>query len=642
AMEEALAQAHEKQSQLQAESAAHAAAREAAAKRVQHVSERLNQNEKEVQALRVRLSVLRDVTHAVEATNTSRAQGAAGKTVAEQLAIAPDLEAAVAAALGEALHWIVVETREEAAKLALDHARRGGRRVTYVPKEALTDNHAAPLPALPECDGATSLLAAATVETGLPEYLRSLLANTYLVKDLASALALAAQWSGGPSASVVTLTGELVNPRSAITSGAPPDETGLLQRLREIREIESALVDLEKAHQPLAENLAAARQEQTHHTEKERQLEREVRVALQDTSRLTGEQRALAQQRLRLEKDQRWWHDFAKRASTQLEELQDRLGWLSEQRGQAESAHGEAEADMQRLAREEEEQRASVAALRERVNRATMTEAMAAQRLDQATRNEAGTHHAAAAAKRDLETLCSRLMETGQNTQTLGERAAHATAVVGEYEAQLRQVDRSVAEAHSAVQSLEAAIEQYRSLAEASQMRTNKAERDAAHLEAQRATLSERLRALYEQADRELGDLPAANDQQSNVEALRARVESLNARLKNLGPVNQVAMQEYEEAKDRLDFLRAQLSDLSDASASLDAVRAELDAGLVRDFGNTFRTVAEHFRGYFGRLFGGGDAQLILTNPNNLGESGVDIVAQLPGKRRQELASFSG
>ncbi len=119
-------------------------------------------------------------------------------------------------------------------------------------------------------------------------------------------------------------------------------------------------------------------------------------------------------------------------------------------------------------------------------------------------------------------------------------------------------------------------------------------------------------------------------------------MEAAESRLRALGPVNQVALQEHAEAGERLEFLKGQLADLHRAAATLEAARAELDAGLQADFSRTFQAVAEHFRLYFNRLFGGGEAELRLTEPGNVSQTGVEIIARLPGKRRQELSLLSG
>jgi chromosome segregation protein len=84
------------------------------------------------------------------------------------------------------------------------------------------------------------------------------------------------------------------------------------------------------------------------------------------------------------------------------------------------------------------------------------------------------------------------------------------------------------------------------------------------------------------------------------------------------------------------------MADLEAAAADLKQVIAKLDATMEAAFTDTFRQVAEEFQNYFSLLFGGGEAQLLLTDPDNLIEAGVDIVARPPGKRLQSLALLSG
>jgi chromosome segregation protein len=109
-----------------------------------------------------------------------------------------------------------------------------------------------------------------------------------------------------------------------------------------------------------------------------------------------------------------------------------------------------------------------------------------------------------------------------------------------------------------------------------------------------------------------------------------------------MGAVNPEAQQEYDSVKERLDFLNAQLTDLHKAEADLHQVIAELDELTRREFQKTFAAVAEEFHAIFHRLFGGGSAKLLLTDPDNLTETGIDIEARLPGRREQGLALLSG
>lgn len=114
------------------------------------------------------------------------------------------------------------------------------------------------------------------------------------------------------------------------------------------------------------------------------------------------------------------------------------------------------------------------------------------------------------------------------------------------------------------------------------------------------------------------------------------------AQLRRMGAVNPEAQQEYQSVKERHTFLTSQVEDLHKAEADLHQVIAELDELTRREFTKTFDAVAEQFHIIFHRLFGGGSASLVLTDPENLTETGIDIEARLPGRREQGLSLLSG
>ena len=105
---------------------------------------------------------------------------------------------------------------------------------------------------------------------------------------------------------------------------------------------------------------------------------------------------------------------------------------------------------------------------------------------------------------------------------------------------------------------------------------------------------------------------------------------------------NPDAEKEYLEVKERHEFLTTQVEDLQAAQAQLREVIAEMDVLMERDFRKTFDAVANEFRETFARLFGGGSAKLLLTDPEHLTTTGIDIQARLPGRRPQSLSMLSG
>jgi chromosome segregation protein len=120
------------------------------------------------------------------------------------------------------------------------------------------------------------------------------------------------------------------------------------------------------------------------------------------------------------------------------------------------------------------------------------------------------------------------------------------------------------------------------------------------------------------------------------------RVEFLRRRIASLGNVNMAAPEEYEELTTKRDSLQGQIDDLLSAKQDLHSVIAKINATTRENFRQTFTEVREHFRKLYGTLFEGGEADVILIDKENMLESGVDIVAQPPGKKLQSISQLSG
>ena len=123
---------------------------------------------------------------------------------------------------------------------------------------------------------------------------------------------------------------------------------------------------------------------------------------------------------------------------------------------------------------------------------------------------------------------------------------------------------------------------------------------------------------------------------------MRNTLTELKREVSAIGPVNPGAIIEFEEVSKRHDFLTIQRNDLIGAKQTLQEAMSEMDAEMSLRFSATFDAVQNRFRTVFKEMFGGGDADLVLTKPDNLLETGVDIVARPPGKKLQNLSLLSG
>ncbi|MFC3040301.1 chromosome segregation protein SMC [Virgibacillus xinjiangensis] len=130
--------------------------------------------------------------------------------------------------------------------------------------------------------------------------------------------------------------------------------------------------------------------------------------------------------------------------------------------------------------------------------------------------------------------------------------------------------------------------------------------------------------------------------QTDDIASVQAEVDRLKQRIEQLGTVNLGAVEEYQRVRERYDFLTEQRDDLTAAKGTLHTVIAEMDEEMKNLFQGTFNQIREEFTEVFQQLFGGGHAELQLTDPESILDTGVEIIAQPPGKRLQHLGLLSG
>lgn len=141
----------------------------------------------------------------------------------------------------------------------------------------------------------------------------------------------------------------------------------------------------------------------------------------------------------------------------------------------------------------------------------------------------------------------------------------------------------------------------------------------------------------------EYGLYPDFNSESEfDIDTTRLRVDELKDELTHLGSVNPSAILEFKEVSERHAFLTEQRNDLLEAKSTLNEAMSEMDKEMELRFSTTFNAVKSRFHHVFKEMFGGGDADLILTEPDNLLETGVEIVARPPGKKLQNLSLLSG
>ncbi|MCS7222262.1 MAG: chromosome segregation protein SMC [Anaerolineae bacterium] len=578
-------------------------------------------------------------------------------TVGELLRVPPELERAIEIALGGRLQDLVVERWQDAeAAIAYLKQTQGGR-ATFLPLDHLRPPRPLSAPRIAGVRGMASDLVQA--DPRLREVIQLLLGRTVIVEDLPTARRVFAQMRAGVQ--VVTLEGDIVRPGGSVTGGSEDGRrSGVLTRERERRELPRQI-------QAAAEAVAKAQQQVAHWQEAQRRAVAEMTahervwqeiVAQQATlqRQLQDYQRALDRARQTAE----WRRSLAEQAGRQAEEAAQRVTHL-----QAELADLEREC----AARAEELSRAEAAlaasATRESSTRAAEAQALAAAAEVEQRSQERLVQQAEETLRRieaERHERERRLAELMAEQERLGSELAELKTAAETLQAQIDQLTGWITSAEAEADHLaseQAAAESHEALIR-QKLRLEEARHQQMLLALQRA--QDELNRLRREIDHELGpvmmelgtekvdqpplplpelveSLPVVT---SLPEGLEQEIRRLRAHLARLGNVNPNAPAEYAETLERYTFLSKQLADLHEAVARLQRVIADLNALMERDFQRTFDQVAERFREYFTRLFGGGSARLVLTDPDHLSATGVEIVAHLPGKRAQSLALLSG
>jgi chromosome segregation protein len=212
-------------------------------------------------------------------------------------------------------------------------------------------------------------------------------------------------------------------------------------------------------------------------------------------------------------------------------------------------------------------------------------------------------------------------------------------ATLADGEGQLAEAEGAVRAADEALTNADHALDTARRSAQSHTDDLHHAELRHTELSGRRAAIRERLETEWRRPLDEM--LAEAQPVELDDESLRAEAESLRQELEKLGPVNVLAIEEHEETVKRQDFLTGQRADLADAKQSLQQAIREIDATARELFFATFTQVRENFRQIFMSLFGGGECDLRLENPDAPLDCDIEIHASPRGKRTQRIHLLS-
>jgi chromosome segregation protein len=578
-------------------------------------------------------------------------RGVVGPLV-QGLSVEPGFEAAVAAALGADADAIVVASDQAAGHAAATlREAAGGRAILLHPEQGSA------APSRPGSRAASAagegLLAHVTVEGAAAEVARALLDRVLLARGLEEARELAGRFLDHR---VVTTAGELVA-AGRVEAGAVPPASGLAAR-RAAEEAAAAERLALEAVGTLGAELEAAEEAVEH-------LESRVGDAARAHREAEAASRAAAERDRAVDKEHRGLEREASAVDRRRREVaaarEQASGRLAAARAELEALRTGGEAGVPLPGPEAREPLAAAADQAEQVAVAARVAGAAKSErqrlLTERLRDLRGQARAAAeAAERRSRVRAARL----DGAHRAGEAARLASAA-------LARLERSLAGAAEVRDRLAGALASARSgLAEVSARRREAAaaldehhaatrESDSARVEARLKVeeLSKRIveefaidpdEALQEYLPDEatLARLDEADPRRQQTTELRRVATALDRRLALLGRVNPLALEEFKALEERYTFLSGQLQDLKESRRDLLKVIRAVDERVREVFGQAFGDVAREFDRTFRLLFPGGEGRLILTEPEDLLNTGVEVEARPPGKKVKRLQLLSG
>jgi chromosome segregation protein len=229
-----------------------------------------------------------------------------------------------------------------------------------------------------------------------------------------------------------------------------------------------------------------------------------------------------------------------------------------------------------------------------------------------------------------------------ESNQRLEQEAAAAEQRSAELARKLEEMEKSYERRRLRLAEIEQELQSHRRELEEAREKKAAAEVQLARLESELGHLKETCR---NELQAEMETLAAEQSVALSAEELAAAEENyrqLKSKIENLGPINMMALEEYEECRQRHDFLEVQRQDLLDSIRDTTEAIEEIDALSQKQFAEAYEQINGHFQDMFVVLFGGGQGSLRLTEAENPADRGVEIVVQPPGKKLQNVLLLSG
>ena len=562
--------------------------------------------------------------------------------VGELFTVEDKYTTAIEAALGGSVNHVVTTTARAAAEGVNYLKSIQGGRVTFLPMDSVKGKPY-DTPALHESCVFGTAVDCISFDNKYAHIFQYLLGRTLVVSSMDDAIGLQKKYN--QQLRIVTLTGEQFQPGGSLTGGATKRKrASVLSRKEEAASLEQELVQIEEQIQSLTANLERL-EKRVEESEKER-------VALDESYQHTNLLYVASE--------------------TKVQNIQHQIDRKKRVLSEEEQRLVQIDIDLATTTANLKDQETALASLQENHgvdgNQGALMDRLTVLQKVQQEAYEAFTK---------ARLTCDTLRHTIQERETQREQRNQSISSIIERLTPLRnllvsttqryeeEIPKAQEVAEQELASATAEVERLRALRDEAYDKTSTGREEMESILSEQDRLNQRYKVVQGRlvdmegkitrhrmdCERFIEELQELGFTLEDAQALRIEGSvndwkdeqaRLMAEIAELGPVNPNAVEEYEETKERYDFLTTQLADLDTAKTQLQAVIAEMDKAMSTQLYDVLDVVGRRFQEVFSQLFGGGTAQIVLTDPDNILTGGIDFYIQPPGKKRQQLTLLSG
>ncbi|MFW5897332.1 MAG: chromosome segregation protein SMC [Halanaerobium sp.] len=571
--------------------------------------------------------------------------------VAEIVSVKAEYEEAIETALGAKMQNIIVED-DQTARDAVQYLKQNNRgRATFLPLNMVSGSRLADryLDKLAQQEGFIGL---AVDLVDFPERLEKifnfLLGQIVVSDNLDNAVQMSKNIKR--NLRIVTTEGDVVYPGGAISGGSSSSSSrDLIGRSRKIKELTEKRTQLQQKGKSLVKKLENEKKELDQKKEKLEALKSAVQSLKMEENNILNRKNRVEENLQELKEDKNLRQDnFSELDSSlkdnknsitakeqKLKQLRAKIECLNSEIKDLEAALNIKKENLEELEPQLKELELDGARISEKRNNAR-------EKLDEKQRD-------LKIKSKEIKSRQEEIEKVSRDLEKIADRRVKLQQQKKELEAEGEKLKASKEKLTSKVKSLEKEVEVKEKEAKELQQQLNEIKDDFHQLDLKYTKLDDKLTniksILLEDYELKPDQIEESNLIEINDEdeaEVEAKIKELKKKMNKLHPINEAAVEEFTELKERLDYLHEQQDDLKHARNSIELVISDIEESMEKMFAETFYQVKEEFAKVFKALFQGGKAELKLSDPDELLTTGVEIHAQPPGKSLKSLSLLSG